>query len=263
LQEEVDPALFGTLLHESVRMIYDTLENPVEKEDIEKILKSPGKIRNAIDDSFRQNYFKDANKKPEGRNMVIREIIFTYAARILEKDKEYCPIRIQSLEDSYHMVIPVRSADRELSIKIGGKIDRIDYINGFFRVLDYKSGAGRMFFGSVDELFDGEQNNRNRAAFQTLLYAKLLKASGKDEESPIVPAVYLIREIFRQGFRYHFGIGTAGRNTPLWDYSGLDVDFSQKLIALTGNIFDPATAFTQTGQEEICRNCLYREICHR
>ena len=161
------------------------------------------------------------------------------------------------------MLIPVRSADRELSVKIGGKIDRIDYVNKSFRVLDYKSGTGRMFFGSVDELFDGEQKNRNRAAFQTLLYAKLLKATGVDEDSPIIPAVYLIREIFKQGFRYHFGIGTAGRNIPLWDYSRLDEDFSQKLIALTGNIFDPATAFTQTGQEEICRNCLYRKICHR
>ncbi len=263
LQEEVDPALFGTLLHESVRNIYGNLDNPVNRKDLEGILEKPSTIRGAIDDSFREIYFHDAEKDPGGRNMVIREIIFTYVVRILEKDMEFCPVSIQSLEESYFTEMKVRSGDRELSVKIGGKIDRIDRVKDAFRVLDYKTGRGKMFFTSVKELFDSELKNRNRAAFQTFLYAKLYRETEMIGNVPVTPGVYLIRDIFSPTFRYHFGIGTSRKNIPVWDYSLLDKEFTENLTHMLSRLFDPATAFQQTGQEETCRNCLYRGICHR
>ena len=263
LQEEVDPALFGTLLHESVRKIYGNLDNPVNKKNLEELVRTPGKIRQAIDESFREIYFQDSQKDPEGRNMVIREIIFSYTVRILEKDMEFCPFSIQSLEDSYFMEIPVSSGLRELSVKIGGKIDRIDRVKDAFRVLDYKTGIGKMFFGSVEELFDPEQKNRNRAAFQTFLYAKLFDLTQNEGNIPVTPGVYLIRDIFSAGFRYHFGIGTSRKSTPVLDYASLDNEFTENLTHLLGRLFDPETAFQQTMQEETCRNCLYKGICHR
>lgn len=263
LQEEVDPALFGTLLHESVRKLYDSLGSPIEKKQLEKIHASPDKIGEAIDDAFREVYFRNEQKRPEGRNRVIREIILSYVSRVLEKDMEYCPIRVHSLEDMYQMELRVPSGHGEISATLGGKIDRIDRLEDGCRVLDYKTGTGRMFFGSVEELFDPGQRDRNRAAFQTILYAKLFKSSGGDEGLRITPGVYLIREIFKPGFRYHFGIGTAKNSLPLWDYSGVDEEFTRNLNGLVTDIFDPDSAFVQTDQEDICRNCPYRGLCHR
>ena len=263
LQEEIDPAMFGTLIHESVRKIYESLDNPVQEKDLKGILKKEEKIRNAIDDSFREIWFRDAGKNPEGRNMVIREIIYTYVVQILEKDMEYCPLSIESLEESYYMEIPVRSGEADLSVRIGGKIDRIDEVDNSYRILDYKSGAGSMYFGSVGELLDPDQKNRNRAAFQTFLYAKLFMASGPGKSIPVCPGVYLIREIYKTGFRYHFSIGTAKKNIPVRDFSVMEEEFSSGLTFLLGRIFDPGEAFVQTGQEDICGNCPYRGICHR
>ncbi|MFC2111836.1 PD-(D/E)XK nuclease family protein [Bacteroidota bacterium] len=263
LQEEIDPALFGTLVHESVRKLYASLENPVRKEDLEKILKSSDRIRDVIDECFREIYFGDSGKGPQGRNRVIREIIFTYAVRILEKDMDYCPLSIQSLEDSYYLDLPIQSTDKKITVRVGGKIDRIDQLENAYRVLDYKTGIGKMFFGSLEELFDKEANTRNRAAFQTLLYAKLFTASVQNPEKPVIPGIYLIREIFNQGFRYHFGIGTSKKHTPILDYSELDEEFTGGLVGLINSIFDPGSAFSQTEKEETCRNCLYRGICHR
>jgi hypothetical protein len=263
LQEEIDPALFGTLLHDAVRTIYASLDNPVEAGDIDKVLQSPAKIRKSINDSFRRIYFRNQDKDPEGRNRVIMEIIYTYAVRILEKDKEYCPFRIQSLEAPYFMEVPVRSDTGGFSVRIGGTIDRIDRLSNAFRVLDYKTGWGKMVFGSVEELFDMENRNRNRAAFQTLLYADLFKAGGIEGNIPVTPGIYLVREIFKEDFRYHFSMGTGKSASPLWDYTSLDDEFNRNLGILIGSIFDPGSVFCQTSREETCRICPYRGICHR
>lgn len=263
LQEEIDPALFGILLHDSVRTIYASLENPVEGKNIETILQSPERIRKSIDESFRRIYFRNRDKDPQGRNRVIREIIYTYAVRILEKDMEYCPFGIQSLEDSYFMEVPIRSDEGELRVKVGGTIDRIDRLSDSFRVLDYKTGRGKMVFGSVEELFSMENKTRNRAAFQTLMYANLFRAGDVERNIPITPGVYLIREIFKEDFRYHFSMGAGKKAVPVWDYTSLDGDFNRNLSGLIGSIYDPGSTFNQTGQEETCRNCPYRGICHR
>jgi CRISPR/Cas system-associated exonuclease Cas4 (RecB family) len=263
LQEEIDPALFGSILHESVREVYELLENPVEKSHLDAILNIPDKIRLAIDKAFRKVYFKDPVKVPEGRNRVIREIIFTYVEKILEKDKEYCPISIESLEKDYYLDLTLHKGEREFTIRVGGQIDRIDQLGHAYRVIDYKTGSGKMFFSSLGGLFDHEEKNRNRAAFQTLLYAKLLSANGKYNDKPVIPGVYLIRDIFTKGFSYHFSIGTSRNNTPVLDYADFDQEFTENLSALISSIFDADIDFLQTGQEEICRNCLYKDICHR
>jgi hypothetical protein len=263
LLDEIDPALFGTLLHETVSRIYGALENPVDKRDIGKVVRSPGTIRQAIDDSFRSLYFKDEDTQPEGRNLVIREIIYTYVTGILKKDMEFCPFEIRSLEDSYHTEIHINTGDGDLGVRLGGKIDRIDSLQGAYRVLDYKTGSGRVYFGSVGELFDGGYNNRNQSAFQVLLYAKLFIAAGNGANTAVTPGLYHIRDIFKNDFRYHLAIGTAKKNTPVLDYSNLDGEFTRNLEELLGRLYNPAAAFTQTEDEDTCRNCLHRGICHR
>jgi len=263
LQEEVDPALFGTLLHEAVRSLYEKLENPVNEGDLKNILNNPALIFKSIDKAFNEIFLSDNEKSPEGRNRVIREIIFTYVQRILEKDIEFSPIQIQSLEESYFMLIPVQSGKVKLPVKIGGKIDRIDRLQNSYRVLDYKTGKGKMFLNSIDELFDQGNKTRNRAAFQTFVYAKLFSDRDNPENIPVTPGVYLIRDIFAQGFRYHFSVGGSKSKTEIWDYSSIDQEFTDKLTSLLNNLFDPSAAFVQTEEEGICRNCIYRGICHR
>jgi hypothetical protein len=263
MQDEVDPALFGTLLHEAVRNIYSSLDNPVSEKDLDGILKAPELINSSIDKAFSDVYLRDKDGSPQGRNRVICEIIFTYIEKILQKDKEFCPIHIESLENSFFMEIPVISEGNELTVKIGGKIDRIDRLENSYRVLDYKTGSGKMSIKSIEELFEPGNKNRNRAAFQTFLYAKLFSSEARPGNLPVTPGVYLIREIFGKGFNYHFSIGSSRSGTPLRDYSSIDQAFSEQLNRLIYSIFDPDTGFTQTEEVEICSNCLYREICRR
>ncbi len=263
IQEEIDPALFGTLLHESVRKIYAELKNPVEAAHLDEILKNPDQIRKAIDESFQEILFRNSEKGPEGRNRVIREIIYTYVEKVIEQDKAYSPLKIHSLEEAYSMEFLLGKEEAELTIKVGGKIDRIDLIGKAYRVIDYKTGIGKMFFGSIEEIFDPEEKNRNRAVFQTFLYAKLFISSGNYKGLAVIPGLYLIRDIFKDDFRYNFSIGTSRKSTAVTDYFDLDEEFTMHLRVLLNRLFDPKLRFVQTEQEETCRNCLYKGICRR
>ncbi|MBA7715627.1 ATP-dependent helicase/deoxyribonuclease subunit B [subsurface metagenome] len=265
LQEEVDPALFGTLLHESISKIYATLDNPVERADLEVITGDHELIRKAIDESFRKLIYKESGSgtKPEGRNLVIREIIFTYLEKILERDKEYCPINIFSLELPYYASLDFKSGGQDYTVNIGGKIDRIDETGGYYRVIDYKTGKGDMNFESIESLFEGEQKNRNRAAFQTFLYAKVFKAIDGMEEAKVMPGVYLIRDIYNRDFSYRFGMGLPRKHSPITDYSALDELFTSHLQGLFSGLYDPEVPFQQTAQYDTCKYCPYSGICHR
>jgi hypothetical protein len=261
LKEEIDPALFGTILHKSVQLIYGSLVNPIGKQDLMQVGREPGAIRDAIDESFREHYFGEAAAIPTGRNKVIAEIIYSYIMRILEKDMEYCPFGVVGLEQTCLMDLPV--VGQGVSVRIGGQIDRIDRLADRIRILDYKTGTGGMTFPTVGSLFEQDSNNRNRAVFQTLLYARLFKSTTKDETVPLTPGIYLIREIFDPGFRYHFSMGSGRKKEALMDYSKIDDEYTSHLAGLLGRMYDAALPFEQTPRLETCLHCPYRGICHR
>ena len=176
---------------------------------------------------------------------------------------ENCPISIYSLELPYFTGLAFESSGHPYTVRVGGKIDRIDMSGGMYRVLDYKTGKGEMKFESVEDLFDGEQRNRNKAAFQTFLYAKVFMSHEGMENARIVPGVYLIRDIYKQDFNYQFRMGPARKQVPVTEYAIFDEVFTSHLQALLAELYDPEIPFRQTQEVEICKNCSYRGICNR
>ena len=265
LKEEVDPALFGTLLHESIRKIYSAEKNPIQQAGLKLIIKDEKRVRMAINETFEEVWYKErgSGNGPEGRNLVIREIIFTYLQKILERDMEYCPISIYSLEVPYYTGLAFESSGHPYTVKVGGKIDRIDISGGVYRVLDYKTGKGEMKFESIEDLFVGEQRNRNKAAFQTFLYAKVFMSHDGMGKARIMPGVYLIRDIYNQDFNYQFRMGPSRKQFPIQEYSIFDEVFTSHLQALLADLYDHEIPFQQTSEAENCRNCPYKGICNR
>jgi hypothetical protein len=265
LKEEVDPALFGTLLHDSIRKIYSREENPVQRTDIEQIMKDEKRVRKAINEAFEEVWYKEqgSGKGPEGRNLVIREIIFTYLQKILERDMEHCPFNIHSLEVPYYTGLAFESSGHPYTVRVGGKIDRIDFSGGVYRVLDYKTGKGEMKFESIEDLFAGEQRSRNAAAFQTFLYAKVFMSQTGMEKARIMPGVYLIRDIYNRDFNCQFRMGPARKQLPVAEYATFDEAFTRHLQVLLADLYDPQIPFLQTAEADTCRNCPYKGICHK
>src|SRR5688572_19851244 len=133
-----------------------------------------------------------------------------YADRILDLDEQYAPFRIVSLESrAYGMKMPVRIGEENRMVRIGGMIDRVDEKDGIIRIIDYKTGLDEKRFKGVGELFDPEEK-RNKAVFQTLSYALMVKEKFQLNAQPSDPGLnaglYLVREMFDPNFSWQFEI---------------------------------------------------------
>lgn len=102
VQEEVDPAVFGNLLHRAMELVYQSVltdENQtVTREMIEQLKKD--QLTAAVKDAFREHYGQEGVEEftLEGRNVIAYDIVRKMARRILDMDTDHAPFEIISLE---------------------------------------------------------------------------------------------------------------------------------------------------------------------
>ena len=93
-------------------------------------------------------------------------------------DLAYAPFVMEALGAGGFAVILSNWISSPGSVLISGKIDRVDRKDKILRVIDYKTGKDQLDFDSIASLFSRE-GKRNKAAFQTMLYALLYKVEYK------------------------------------------------------------------------------------
>ena len=264
--DEVDPLVFGNLLHHAVNLLYEPYVGKyIENDELNRMKGNKELIDRSILSAFQNEKLITANSpdaKPEGKYAIIDEILKKYIRTILEVDQRYTPLKIIALEKKYKMKLKVDHHPEIKEVIIGGKIDRIDLTGNELRIIDYKTGDTKDRFNLITDLFKSEYN-RNNAAFQTLVYAKLYLEDSTEITSLIVPGLYPIRELMKNSFDYHFKSGPPRQKTNIADYRDLDLEFSQHLNDLVSEIFNPEVPFIQTDDKKLCEYCPYSTICHR
>jgi hypothetical protein len=273
VEEELDARVLGNFLHDVMENFYKRLaagkgSNVVEKRDFRN---SSGVIDELIDDVFIRSYRLDPDKPVHyaGQRLVVREIVKRFAMQIMKMDEAYAPFTMEALEQE-GLTYPVKINRAPYEVILGGKIDRVDSKNDVLRIIDYKTGKDELDFDSIDSLF-ARQGKRNKAAFQTLLYAlmyvhsKPVKAvvagngSGGQGRQRIVPGLINRMNVFDKGFE--FGLKVA--NSHVNDVMTMFPEFENKLKELFEELFDPERPFDQTTNVDICKFCSYRHICYR
>jgi RecB family exonuclease len=260
VMEEPDPALFGSVLHKAMELLYSPLlGNEILPDNIDQILKNEKNISTALDMAFKKEYFGNQVAEIRGSNVIVKEVIGKYLHQILEVDKAYAPFRILDLEQDYNTLIALPDGKK---IRTGGIIDRIDEKESRVRIVDYKTGQIKNSFPGLESLFELPGSKRNSAVFQTFLYALVYRNS--KNISRIVPALYFIRDIFSNRFDYRIHLKEA-RSTGIPVENAVDYlqEFEQRLREILARMTDPAVPFVQTEDTETCKYCPYRIICHR
>jgi hypothetical protein len=267
ITEEVDMQIFGSMLHAAMNKLYQPFGTEwIHASLLSELLANKKIIDNAINHAFRMEYqFTGSAGKVEihGRNVIVREIMEQYLARIMKTDIHYAPFRIIDMESVYVYNLPVWNGTEAVHVEIRGKIDRIDDTGHEFRIIDYKTGRVDRKISTLDDLFDRNQKFRNHAVFQTLLYAKLFYHSGQQTELPVVPGLYPIRELSGNDFDYHLLAGIQRKKQKIGNYRDIDKEFTGKLKEIIREILNPAVGFSPTHVTERCEYCPYRGICHR
>jgi hypothetical protein len=276
VEEELDARVLGIFLHDVMEQFYKRLTERkqtqlIEKADFQNAVQT---IDELIDLVFIKSYSLDPNKKVtyQGQRLVVREVVKRFANRIIEMDKGYAPFRIEALEQG-GLTYRVKLDKAPYEVTLAGKIDRVDRKGDLLRIIDYKTGKDELNFESVASLFS-RTGHRNKAAFQTLLYALLyvnsLEAGGGHPSAGqqlnksagnrrVVPGLINRMNLFDDDFAFGLKVGKEHVN----DVEKLFPEFAQGLKDLLEELFDPAQPFDQTTDVENCKFCPYSQICYR
>ncbi|MBN2484875.1 MAG: PD-(D/E)XK nuclease family protein [Bacteroidales bacterium] len=261
ISEDIEANILGSILHAAMKNLYEPYKGKqIEKETIQQISNNARLIDMAIAEAFWEEYFAPEEPFPgtenvtfSGKNLLVKHVLLNYIKKILEYDSANTPLQIKSLEDKFVMPVTVSN---NITVQIGGFIDRIDTCKGILRIIDYKTGKKKDDFKSVDSLFDEEDKNRNNAAFQVLLYSLVYsKVSGNEN---IQPALFFVREMLNNDYDPSIVNKAEGaiNNTK----TILPV-FEQLLKNTLENIFCPEGIFKQTMEQTRCQFCPYKNIC--
>jgi CRISPR/Cas system-associated exonuclease Cas4 (RecB family) len=261
--EDIEAREMGTLFHETMHQLYAPfVGRTVARDDIRELL-AGDKITQALEKAFRIIFSQTTDNPvefiPEGKNIIIFEVIKKYAAKILELDMKKTPFQLLVLENPFSAQIKVGTASGEIGISLGGTIDRIDRDGEGYRILDYKTGQADSIFGSVGDLFNPENKNRNSSVFQILLYAWICDQQFIGKEA-IFPGLYSTRKIFEEDFSPVIRLKDTAEK---FDFRKFRESYADNLRALIGQIFDTGTSFSQTTNPDHCMKCDFAEICHR
>jgi len=270
VQEEVDPAIFGNLVHLSLENLYMGFierkkRKVVSESDIEGLKDF---VYPAVMNAIKQQYFLEdkGSQKLTGQLVIARDVLQKYLQGVLIKDKESAPFEIISLEAGrkYKAFVPINTNEGMVNVALGGIIDRVDRIGNTIRLIDYKSGMDNKNFKSIESLFDRDDSERNKAAMQTFFYGLLYEANFPDNKHLLKPALFNLREIFKEDFNPYLQ-ETIGyrKKEEVTNYSVYRDDYVGELKKTLEEIFDKDQAFDQTTDIKKCQYCPFTNICSR
>ena len=260
MAEELDHRLLGTIFHQSTQSLYQTFpDGEITAEGLDALTKNDSLIEQHIQTAYEKLYDTTVSKMLEsGANDLVLSVVKKYVKKVFEFDKTLCPFHIISMERKYRMPVTISAFDQPTVIYVEGDIDRVDRVAQGTRVIDYKTGADKTDLKDLPSIFDSNNKQRNKAAFQTLLYCMMYEYENPGTD-PILPGIYSTKLLFTPNYSYLLKCNKE----PILRFKPYEPEFQDLLVQLLEKLFSPEVPFTQTELPEKCRTCSYNEICKR
>lgn len=274
VEEFFEPGTFGSIIHNMLDKLYKPFKGrEVTTEDIEKIIKDLKKNYNSLLNEVMEDSgeLKRFSKNLKGKNLLLKGVIEKLIVKVLENDKSHAPIKLLEVEREFIKELSLSPGNKKQTIKIGGRIDRIEEKDNTLRILDYKTGRVKKNVKSISEsvLENLFTDPGYKEYFQIMMYMYLYK----DEAKACLPELNTSTEVYtqvehRQGKNIEAGIYPlkalgSGEINFIDAPAGMLNEFESKLIKLLEELFNPAISFTQTDDEDRCKFCPYQRICYR
>lgn len=262
--DDLDPALFGNLLHVAMEHLYlpyslEENSSTVLSSDFQDLV---NKIPEAIKYSFEENKISESESQ-NGRSIIAGRVIKKYIEEILKYDKLQAPFDIVGLEanykDGYVMNLPIEVSGKTVEVALKGIIDRIDKKGDVIKILDYKSGRDERKVSKIESLFDRDSTTRNKAVMQVFYYCLLYKSKFPESTDRLIPGIFNSRDIFNKDF----DVKIKHNKSFIEDFTLVEQEYTELLQEFLSEIFDPAVPFDQTDDTKKCDFCPYVGICMR
>lgn len=263
VDEHVDARLFGNLFHVASEYLYGAVYRDKILVDAEymKRMMTDEMINQSVQFAFNE-VFKVKSKKNfkiEGKNVLVQSVLCNYLKQLLAKDKEVVPFSVVGIEEELNERISFNVEGKLVKVLVGGLVDRIDRTSNALRIVDYKTGADKLVFKHLEDVFDAEKIKDHKAILQTFIYS-LVYALKNPNEPVIVPMVYQVKEFFVP--QSSFGVkSTEEPKFAGGNFKGVQEEVSVRLAKLLEEIFDYSLPFVETKDEKQCEYCSYRLMC--
>ncbi len=261
VEEDMDARVLGNFLHDVMDTFYKELAERKKSKQVDAadLVNPESKIAELLNKRIIQEYRLDPDKpvEYEGQLLIVSEVVKRFISKILERDRKQAPFVMEGVEAKVEYTLPITGQPGE--VVLGGKIDRIDFKDGVLRIVDYKTGRDELNFDSIESLFVRDGKKRNKAAFQTLLYAWLYTKCFSPPAGPILPGLLNSNIIFDDEKEF----GLKMNNQLLTDVRPHLPEFEARLRELLEELFNPEQPFDQTTQIKNCEYCPYTRICYR
>lgn len=259
---DIDPALLGNIVHEIMGNLYAPFKGAlISKETLQSILKNKELLLSAVNDSVNTQYRSGRHESESGNELIVRDVLMTYINRILNYDKSIVPLTILNLEDSFAFELPIQFRGKQVNIRTGGKVDRIDRSDKI-RIVDYKTGTVSDTISSVSDLFVDDRKKEPDGWLQTLLYCEAFLAVNPGSE--VRPSVYKIRKMSGGVHSDKLRVKTRSNELIIDDYSFIRDEFLAGLKDLINTIFSESEPFVKTTDlRGKCSFCPYKTLCAR
>lgn len=136
IEETITSSTIGNIVHDSLEFLYkEYVSKELRIEDLEK-------MKNIVDETVKNMSLEYVRKENmvKGKNVIIVETVKKYVKRVIELDHKTLTagntLKIIDVEKEFESNIN----EGNIKVKLRGKVDRIDELNGEMRIIDYKSG---------------------------------------------------------------------------------------------------------------------------
>jgi hypothetical protein len=257
-QDGIDPAIFGTLFHDTCEHFYRQLSlqtgrKQVLASDLQPYIDQPALLDPYLDTAFGEL------QSHSGVNMIIREVITQLVLQLLRWDQAHTPFTLYDMELEVKAPFNILTMQGPVTITIGGRIDRLDImtVNGqpTLRVIDYKTGRSKPGPRDVSAIFDGHTTGARGYYLQTFLYSLIM---ARQQKLPVSPCLFYI--LSATDAQQYDPILCFGRD-PITDIRDIAGDYNSELHRIISEIFDVSHPFVQTDEQKHCQYCDFRRLC--
>src|SRR5690606_18534002 len=241
VEETIATNTLGTIVHDTLEVFYKPLESTFLSK--EKLLEMKKRIHEEVTIQFKKTFKGGTFSK--GKNLIVFEVAKRYISNFIDREiteiEAGNKIKITKIETDLTLEIPI--SELNFSVKIHGKVDRVDEYNRQLRIIDYKTGLVNQGDVEIIDWEDLNQDYKFSKAFQILTYALMM-----NQEMPINNAEAGIISFKNLGSGFlKFGVKekVGSRNKSQIITTESLENFTVELKKLILEICDPNIPFTE------------------
>ncbi len=199
VEETIAANTFGTIIHDTLEQLYTPyLTKTLKTEDVKKMIQT---AENEVSQQFSKSF--SLTSIATGKNYLAFEIAKQFVLNFLNFElgelKKGKIIKLIGLETSINIQHQVVGLDFEIKLK--GKIDRIDEVDGSLRIMDYKTGKVSATQLKIKDWSLLGTEEKYSKSFQVLCYAYMYsKQSQKPLEQLLLQSGIVSFKNLKAGF---------------------------------------------------------------